>query len=475
MSTNLTKYEQVMNYIKSCISSGEWPVGSKIPSQRKLAEELSVNRSTIVAALEELKTEGLIEGVMGKGTIVRNNTWTLLAATPPDWDESMSFSVPKPASVPLLEIDEVKAPEHMIELSKGELSQDIFPTDNMQQVMLRLAKSLEPFGYEEPKGYLPLRQAISDYMKKQGSEVSPSSILIVSGAIQGLQLISAGLLHKGSTVFLEKPSYLYSLHTFQSAGMNLSGLPMDDEGLQPSALSKKAADGPSSILYTIPCFHNPTGSLMSEIRRKELLDICEQKRLPVIEDDIYRELWLDSPPPPTLQSLDSDGRVLYIGSLSKTLTPGLRIGWIAGPDQVIDRLAEIKKQTDYGSSSLSQLVAAEWLSSGFYEQHLAVVREELKKRRTAALETLNRYMSDLADWDVPAGGFLIWLRIKTNIPLKEMHVKAYQAGISLHPGSIYTEESVRAIRLSYGYASIEEFQQGIIKLRQIILESNEVK
>ncbi|MFL0361677.1 PLP-dependent aminotransferase family protein [Pseudobacillus sp. 179-B 2D1 NHS] len=472
MGTNLAKYEKVMNYIKKAISSGEWPIGSKIPSQRKLAEQLSVNRSTIVTALEELKAEGLIEGVMGKGTLVVNNTWTLLAASPPSWDEAALLSFPKTVSAPHSETDNTKEPDHLIELSKGELAQDIFPKDNMQQVMMRLAQSLEPFGYEEPKGYLPLRQAISDYMKKQGTDVSPSSILIVSGAIQGLQLISAGLLHKGSTVFLEKPSYLYSLHIFQSAGMNLSGLPMDEKGLQPASLAKKALDGPSSVLYTIPCFHNPTGILMSEDRRKELLDVCAEKRLPVIEDDIYRELWIDSPPPPTLQSLDSNGHVLYIGSFSKTLTPGLRIGWIAGSEQVIDRLAEIKKQTDYGSSSLSQLVAAEWISSGLYEQHLSFVREELKKRRTAALKSLSEYMSDLAEWDIPAGGFLIWLRMKENIQLKDIYTKAYQAGISLNMGSIYTEESVQAIRLSYGYASIEEFEQGIKKLRQIILEDN---
>ncbi|GLY11033.1 PLP-dependent aminotransferase family protein [Pseudobacillus badius] len=472
MGTNLAKYEKVMNYIKKAISSGEWPIGSKIPSQRKLAELLSVNRSTIVTALEELKTEGLIEGVMGKGTMVVNNTWTLLAASPPSWDESAPFSAPKPLPAPVLETDGVKAPEHFIELSKGELAQDIFPTDNMQQVMMRLAQSLEPFGYEEPKGYLPLRKAISDYMRKQGTDISPASILIVSGAIQGLQLISAGLLHKGSTVFLEKPSYLYSLHTFQSAGMNLSGLPMDEEGLRADALLKKAMAGPASVLYTIPCFHNPTGILMSEARRKELLDVCAEKRLPVIEDDIYRELWMDSPPPPTLQSLDANGHVLYIGSFSKTLTPGLRIGWIAGSEQVIERLAEIKKQTDYGSSSLSQLVAAEWISSGLYEQHLSFVRKELKKRRTAALHALNEHMSDLAEWDIPAGGFLIWLRMKEGIQLKDIYSKAYRAGLSLNVGSIYTGESVQAIRLSYGYASIEEFEQGIRKLRQIILEDN---
>ncbi|KKB42052.1 PLP-dependent aminotransferase family protein [Bacillus thermotolerans] len=472
MASKLTKSEHVIQSIKNYIASGEWPMGSKIPSQRKLAEMFSVNRSTIVAALEELKKEGLIEGVMGKGTIVVNNTWALLAASPPsDVDKQAAFTPPKPPSAPTVEIEEKKKPEKFIDLGKGELAQDIFPVDNMQQVMMRLAESLEPFGYEQPKGYLPLREAISGYMKKQGTDVSPDSILIVSGALQGLQLIAAGLLHRGSSVLLEQPSYLYSLQVFQSAGMSLSGLPIDEEGLKTDALAKKKASGPSSILYTIPCFHNPTGTLMSEDRRKELLSICQEKRLPIIEDDIFRELWLDAPPPPTLQSLDESGRVLYIGSFSKTLTPGLRIGWIAGPEQVIDKLAEIKMQTDYGSSSLSQLVAAEWISSGLYENHLSFIREELKKRRAAAIDALNKYMSDLAEWDVPTGGFFMWLRLKNGVRIHDLYERAYQAGVILNPGSIYTNQSVPALRLSYGYATTEDFEEGIEKLRTIILES----
>ncbi|OZI13686.1 GntR family transcriptional regulator [Bacillaceae bacterium SAS-127] len=471
MMQNQAKYEKVIHYIKENIFNGEWPIGSKIPSQRKLAELFGVNRSTIVTALEELKADGLLEGVMGKGTIVVNNTWTLLATSPPaDWNETTASNWLKAHSSSSVE-GANENEDHFIQLSKGELAQDIFPTNHMQQVMMRLADNLEPFGYEEPKGFLPLREAISEYMRRQGTEVSPSSILIVSGALQGLQLISAGLLHRGSTILLEKPSYLYSLQVFQSAGMKLCGLPMDQEGLHPAAI-KKHYESERSIVYTIPCFHNPTGILMTEQRRRELLNVCEQLRLPVIEDDIYRELWIDGPPPPSLKSLDPYGHVLYLGSLSKTLSPGLRIGWIAGSEQVIDRLAEIKQQTDYGSSSLSQRVAAEWISSGLYETHLSFVREQLKERRTTALHILNQYMSDLAEWDVPSGGFLIWLKLKVTIPYKELYTKAYQQGILLNPGTIYTEESTQAIRLSYGYASMEDFEKGIKQLREIMLENS---
>ena len=156
---------------------------------------------------------------------------------------------------------------------------------------------------------------------------------------------------------------------------------MDHHGILPSDLLKRIKySQKQNILYSIPCFQNPTGILMSKERRKEILKICEKEQLPIIEDDIYRELWIDEQPPVPLKSMDKHGHVLYIGSLSKTLTPGLRIGWIIGPEPVIDRLSDIKMQTDYGSSSLSQRVAAEWINKGFYEDHVANVRIHLKTK-----------------------------------------------------------------------------------------------
>jgi GntR family transcriptional regulator of abcA and norABC len=239
-----------------------------------------------------------------------------------------------------------------------------------------------------------LREELSHYLKTMGIQASPSSILIVSGALQALQLISVGLLQRESTILLERPSYLYSLPVFQSAGMKLTGLSIDKKGLLPQAISKAKSQRGKAILYTNPCFHNPTGILMPENRGQEVLEVCRKEQLPLIEDDIYRELWIDNPPPLPLKAMDKNGHVLYVGSLSKTLSPGLRIGWIVGPDPVIERLSDIKMQTDYGSSSLSQRVAAQWLKSGHYREHLESVREQLKIRRDLAIETLEKNLND---------------------------------------------------------------------------------
>ncbi|KMN68431.1 GntR family transcriptional regulator [Bacillus cereus] len=464
------KYQQIIDYMKEKIENGEWPIGSKIPSQRQLAKLFHVNRSTVITALDELMADGLIQGQIGAGTIVMNNTWSLLATNPPpDWSEYVKAGIHKPSKLMVREINEAEANKKLIHLSKGELAPHLFPLETMQSIIKKVSEELDYFGYEEQKGFYPLREAISQYVRSFGIHASPGSILIVSGALQALQLISIGLLHRKSTVLLEQPSYLYSLHVFQSANINLSGISMDHHGILPNDLLKRIKySQKNNILYSIPCFQNPTGILMSKERRKEILKICEKEQLPIIEDDIYRELWLDESPPAPLKSMDKHGHVLYIGSLSKTLSPGLRIGWIIGPEPVIDRLSDIKMQTDYGSSSLSQRVAAEWINEGFYEAHVANVRMHLKERRQIMIRALNKYCADIASWDIPSGGFFIWLKVVHNIPMKKLFSEALSKGILLNPGRIYEEESDQYIRLSYGYATPEQMTNGIKLLSELI-------
>ncbi|PFW55098.1 GntR family transcriptional regulator [Bacillus cereus] len=466
----IPKYRQIVDYMKGKIENGEWPIGSKIPSQRQLAKLFHVNRSTVITALDEIMADGLIQGQAGAGTIVTNNTWSLLATNPPpDWSEYVKAGIHKPSKLMVREINKAEANKNLIQLSKGELSPDLFPIETMQAIMKNVSAELDYFGYEEQKGMYPLREAISTYVKTFGIHVSPHSILIVSGALQALQLISIGLLHRKSTVLLEQPSYLYSLHVFQSANIHLSGISMDRHGILPSDLLKRIKySQKQNILYSIPCFQNPTGILMSQERRKEILKICKKEQLPIIEDDIYRELWIDEQPPAPLKSMDKHGHVLYIGSLSKTLTPGLRIGWIIGPEPVIDRLSDIKMQTDYGSSSLSQRVAAEWINKGFYEEHVANVRIHLKKRRQMMIQALNEYCTDIATWDIPNGGVFIWIKILPTIPMKRLFSEALSKGVLLNPGRIYEEESDQCIRLSYGYASPEQITNGIKLLSELI-------
>jgi GntR family transcriptional regulator, regulator for abcA and norABC len=468
-SSPVPLHKQITEFMKEKISNGEWTIGYKLPPQRTLAKALEVNRSTVVTAYDELTAEGLIEGKTGSGTRVVNNTWNLLAtAPPPDWSSYVNSGIHEPNLPTIQEINQAEFIPNIIRLGTGELSPDLMPGASMKQVFENLSTREISYGYEEPKGLLQLREQISSYLKTIGIQASPTSILIVSGALQALQLISVGLLHKGSTVLTEKPSYLNSLHVFQSANMELVGIPMDKEGIKANHIPQYKKQHKAALLYTIPSFHNPTGTLMTAERRDQLLNICQQEQLPLIEDDVYRELWFDEKPPKPLKAFDKSGLDLYLGSLSKTLSPGLRIGWIVGPEPVIEHLADIKMQTDYGSSSLSQWAAVEWFSSGFYDQHLNEIRKQLKIRRDFTLNTLNKYFSNIATWEKPSGGFYVWVRLLPSISIKKLFEMALAEGILLNPGNVYDNQADQYLRISYSFASLSNLEDGLSRLSIII-------
>ncbi|NRD80028.1 PLP-dependent aminotransferase family protein [Bacillus sp. BRMEA1] len=468
-SSPVPVHKQITDFIKGKIANGEWTIGYKLPPQRTLAKALGVNRSTVVTAYEELTAEGLIQGKSGSGTRVTNNTWNLLATTPPpDWRSYVTFGIHKPNLPTIQEINQAEFIPNMIRLGTGELSPTLIPVHSMKEVIKELSTKEISYGYGESKGLMPLREQISKYLMTTGIQASPSSILIVSGALQALQLISLGLLHKGSTVLTEKPSYLHSINVFQSAGIRLVGIPMDQDGMEANYLSHYKKTHKGALLYSIPSFHNPTGTVMSAERREQLLKICQQEQLPIIEDDVYRELWFNEQPPKPLKAFDKNGLVLYLGSLSKSLSPGLRIGWIVGPEPVIDHLADIKMQTDYGSSSLSQWAAVEWFSSGLYVQHLIELRNELKIRRDFTLNILNQYFSDLAEWGEPRGGFYVWVRLIPSISIRYLFETALLEGLLLNPGNVYDHQAEQYLRISYSFASLAELEYGLKRLATII-------
>ncbi len=462
-------YRQIIEYIKNKITLGEWPIHSKLPPQRKLAHVLQVNRSTLTIALDELIADGLLETRAGSGTWVANNTWSVLASTPTvNWNSYLNKGLYLPNLQIIQEINQAEFKPNMIRLGTGELSPEFFPRDMMSTILRKLPERIHSLGYEEPKGLLFLRQQIRLYLRSLGIDTSASSIMIVSGALQALQLICSSLLPKDSTILLEKPSYLFSLKLFQSMNMQFSGIPLDEEGIELAPIAFQKQHKNANLLYTIPCFHNPTGIIMTKQRRRDLIHLCQQEQLPIIEDDVYRELWLDSPPPIPLKALEREGLVLYIGSLSKSLSPGLRIGWIVGPEPVIERLADVKMQNDYGSSSLSQWTAAEWFASGLYQQHLEEVRKALRIRREAACKSLQTHFADIATWQVPSGGFYIWLSLAHPLSMQKLFNLALNEGLLIHPGSIYDYLSNRHLRLSYSYASLSEMKEGLYRLSVII-------
>lgn len=480
-SSPMPLHRQISAYFMDKIETGAWPAGTRLAPQRELSRQLGVNRSTVVTALGQLSALGLIEGSRGGGTRVAGLGGTAASdasSTCPakeafrcqgNWNDYVEEGIHYPNLPTIQDINRLEYVEGLIRLGTGELSPELLPGGAMRQVLAQLAQQpLPPLSYEEPLGSLNLRRAVTRELSKNGILADPASILITSGALQGLQLIALGLLPRGSSILLEKPSYLYSIHAFQSAGVKFSGLPMDEGGLMTEQLAAAAVRSKAAMLYTIPSFHNPTGILMDAGRRQALMDITGKLGLPILEDGAYQELWLDEAPPKPLKALDREGRVLHLGTLSKAASPGLRIGWIVGPEPVVRRLADIKMQTDYGASSLSQLAAAQWLDGGYHEAHLRMLRGKLRQRRDFMIQLLQTHCAALATWCIPSGGFYIWLSLNRPIPQRRLFTAALKAGVLLNTGDLYDRGDSSHLRLSFSYASEDAMERGIIILADLI-------
>ncbi|MFD1418822.1 MocR-like pyridoxine biosynthesis transcription factor PdxR [Companilactobacillus keshanensis] len=465
-SSRIPVYKQIVQFIHEKVATGEWQVGTKLPSQRALAGLFEVNRSTIITAIDELTSYGIVSGRHGAGTQISSNTWSLFLPTT-NWNEYLKSGSFQENNVMIQAINELEFEPDIIRIGTGEIDPRLFSKSMWSATLQKVGSKLTSLGYLENLGLLELRQAIAKHLEKSGIMVGPENVLITSGSLQALQLIAVCLLQKGSTVFTEAPSYLKSLQMFQSTGMNLKGIPMDKNGLEYWKLSSITKQN-SSILYTIPTNQNPTGITMSKKRRYELMNYCVDNRLPIIEDGAYQELSYNAVTAKTLKSIDDNEMVIYLGTASKTLAPGLRIGWVVASKPIVDRLGDVKMQMDYGASSLSQWALTEFLNSGAYDSYLSDLKIELESRRDKALKSLEKYFKDLANWNRPDGGFYIWLTFKKDIKIERLFDAAIKEKILLNSGDIYDFKENHSLRLSFAYINSDEFDQAIRKLSEIV-------
>lgn len=463
-----TLQAQIVARIAERIEQGDWVAGTRLPAQRELAVRFGVNRSTVQAALDELKADGLIETRRGSGAYVSGSAWNaLLARSQPNWQRHIRTSVHKPNRHTIRLINESEPDSSFIRLGTGELSPELLPAKQLERSLQDLKLDPRALGYSEPLGSLRLRLAICNKLVAIGIHAQPDHVCIVSGALQALQLISVGLLEEGSAVFHEPASYLNSVHPFQSAGMRMLTF-------QPASGVRerlaRAGSGRQSLLYAVPALNNPTGRSWDEKERRAVYDACSDLRIPIVEDDVYRDL-LFAPGLPPIKASDSSGQVLYLGSLSKSLSPGLRIGWIFAPSPVIARLADVKMQTDYGSSAFSQEIAAHWLESGLYAHHAGQLRSELQARAVFAEQALQDRLGEFADWQTPEGGFYIWLRFRHPIVDKGFFRRLLDRKVLINPGYIYAPDDLHHIRFSYAYASQAEMIMGMDILREEVMRA----
>lgn len=325
--------------------------------------------------------------------------------------------------------------------------------------------------YSATEGFAPLREWVTKRYSRDGLTVAPENVLITTGSQQGLDLIGKIFIDEGSRVLVEAPSYLGALQSFSLFAPKYVPVPTDDHGLLPEALTPEMVAG-ARFLYAMPNFQNPTGRRLPMARREALAAIAKRDGLAIIEDDPYGELDYEGQRLPSLMSLAPE-HVLYMGSFSKVLAPGLRLGFIIGPKAVIAKLVQAKQAADLHTPSLTQRIAYEVVKDGFLDTHIPSIRTLYAAQAQAMLASLKKHMPTDATWTTPAGGMFIWLTLPAGIDTMQLLEKAIAQNVAFVPGAPFyvgTPQS-NTLRLSFVTVPPEKIEIGVARLGALIADA----
>ncbi len=328
--------------------------------------------------------------------------------------------------------------------------------------------------YAASEGLATLREQVADMLPWA---VDPANVLITTGSQQGLDLVAKVLIDPGSHVLVETPTYLGALQAFGPMEPNVVSVASDDEGPVLPDLLRAVSEEQKlpRFMYLLPNFQNPTGRSMSEARRAALSTEAQRLGLPIVEDNPYGDLWFDAPPPAPLTARHPQGCV-YLGSFSKVLAPGLRLGFLVAPPALYPKLLQAKQAADLHTPSFNQRVVAEVLKDGFLDRHVPTIRTLYSAQRDAMLQALDQEMQGLGvTWNRPAGGMFLWARLPEGMNAIELLPHAVNKGVAFVPGAAFYAEQAdpRALRLSFVTASAEQIQTGVAALAQAIREQRE--
>ena len=375
------------------------------------------------------------------------------------------------------EILKVTEKPGIISFAGGLPSPQTFPIDAMREASERVLSQdgRAALQYAASEGLPQLREWVAQDLKKQGMQISPDQVLITTGSQQGLDLVAKILIDAGSRILVETPTYLGALQAFTPMEPVAVGVDSDDHGVDADDLRAKVGTGADKarFVYLLPNFQNPTGRTMTEERRAAVAQVAVESGLPIIEDNPYGDLWFDAPPAPSLSSRHPDGSV-YLGSFSKILAPGLRLGYLVAPTALYPKLLQAKQAADLHTPSFNQRVVAEVLKDGFIERHVPTIRALYKQQCEAMLAALDREMMGLGlSWNRPVGGMFLWVQLPKGLKAIPLLDKAVEKGVAFVPGSAFYAEGAdeSTLRLSFVTATVDQINTGMKALAAAIRES----
>jgi len=346
--------------------------------------------------------------------------------------------------------------------------------DAVNAVLKREGKTLATYGLASgPQGYRPLREFLTGKLRRDaGIDCGADDIMIVSGSLQALDLVNQTLLARGDTVLIEQETYQGSLNRLTRLGINSVGIPLDDDGMRMDALAAALADHKRrgitpKYIYTIPTVQNPTGTIMPETRRAEMLKLSQEYGVPIFEDDCYADLIWTGERPPALYAMSKTGGVIHIGSFSKSIAPALRVGFIVAGWDVLSRILAMK--VDAGSGALEQMVLAEYCAPHF-ATHVRELTRGLRGKLETLMEALNEQFGTAAEFDDPKGGIFLWVKLPDSVDTMKLYPSALAAGVAINPGPEWSTDGAHGksrMRICFASPSKDEIRQGIAVLADV--------
>jgi DNA-binding transcriptional MocR family regulator len=466
--------QQLVDVVAAAIERGELAAGEKLPPTRELAELAGVNHLTAVRAYRRLRELGLVSAQVGRGTFVRGG------ATPSPGRVSDSIAWQRYALPPrtdnygdrvLAEMHRQATTKGLIAFSVGYPAEALVPVD---EIGAALDATLRDEGgralqYSAVQGTPELAAELAKLSASRGAPEDPDDILITNGACQGLSLTCRALLRPGDLAACEDPSFSAVIRAMADSGAEVVAVPMDEDGLDIDALEALLARREIRILALQPRLHNPTGRDLSPERRARLVDLARRHGFFILEDGIYCDLRFAGEEPGSLRS-EAPAHVVYVDSLSKTLSGGIRVGWVAASGPVLDRIVAAKRTDDIHSQTLMQLAIARYLASGAYPAQAERARSYYRERLAALEDAIERHLGSIASYPEPLGGGHLWVALDLPLDERELADEAVRQGVAYVPGNALRVEArpELTMRLSFGYLDPDEIDEGLRRLAAAI-------
>lgn len=473
-------YIQIKNELREMIYSHIFPKGFSLPSERKLAEELGVSRSTVIKAYEELKALGLLESHMGKGTrvTIENDSERLNNEKQPlplSWYQFFDSSIAPANDHTIIDIINMIECKNTIYFSGGVADPELYPVEVIHKLQEKLWKKSgkDMLTSSSVEGYYPLRESISELMKLKHIAASPKEIMILSGSMQGIDFVARTFITPRDVVIVEEPTFMGAIQLFKLAGAKVIGVPMDEEGMIMEELEKVLKDNPNAkFIYTIPDFQNPTGRTMSLSRRKKLIELANRFDIVIIEDNPYGEVRFAGEKLPPVKHFDTEGRVIYLSTFSKIFAPGLRLGWICADKSFIDEYVPFKQNVDLHTDIFAQMITAKYMEMFNIEAHIEKIKEVYKHRRELMIKCIKEEFPENIKYTLPDGGLFIWVQLPQDVDASELFVKALENHVAFVPGQSFFPDGnyKNAFRLNYSNMPDERIIEGIKRLAKVLKE-----